>query len=91
MGARGEKVETIRTTVTIEESETWMVRRRRFFTRRFCPTCGREVCMVPPDEAALLACRDVRSIYSFIEKDSFHVIYMEGVKPLICLISLCSI
>lgn len=84
-------METIRTTITVEENETWLIRRRRYFTRRFCPRCGREVCMVPPDEAALLACRDVRSIYSFMETDDFHVIYVEGVKPLICLISLCSI
>lgn len=85
------KLETIHTKITVEENETWLIKRRRFFTRRFCPECGREVCMVPPDEAALLACRDVRSIYSFMEDDYFHVIYLEGVKPLICLISLCSI
>lgn len=47
--------------------------------------------MVPPDEAALLACRDVRSIYTHMEKNDLHVIYREGITPLICLISLCSV
>jgi len=46
--------------------------------------------MVPPDEAALLACRDIGSIYMSMERDQFHIYYDET-KPLICLNSLCSI
>jgi hypothetical protein len=86
-----DKVEKSRSKITIETDEVWIIKRKRFFVRCYCPECEREVSMVPPDEAALLACRDIGSIYSSMERDQFHMFYYEGTKPLICLNSLCSL
>jgi len=47
--------------------------------------------MIPPEEAALLLCRDLNTIYSFIEGNHFHVLYLDDEKPFICLKSLCSV
>lgn len=85
------QVGKIRTTITIETDEIWVIRRRRFFIRSFCPTCNREVTMIPPAEAARLVCRDLKTIYSLMENDFFHLFYFNGEKPFICLNSLCSI
>jgi hypothetical protein len=85
-------VETIRTTITIETEEVWIIkRRRRFVVQSFCRQCNRQVSMIPPEEAALLLCYDINTIYSFIEGNHFHVLYFNDEKPLICLKSLCSV
>lgn len=91
IGLRRKQVEKQRMTITIETEEIWTIKRRRFFVRSFCKQCNREVSMIPPDEAALLACRDLNAIYSFMEKNCFHLSYFNDAKPLICLNSLCSI
>ena len=83
-------MEKSRSKITIETDEVWIIKRKRFFVRCYCHKCEREVSMVPPDEAALLACRDIGSIYMSMERDQFHIYYDET-KPLICLNSLCSI
>ena len=85
-------METIRTTVTIETKEVWIIkRRRRLVVQHFCRQCNRQVSMIPPEEAALLLCRDLNTIYSLIEGNHFHVLYLDDEKPFICLKSLCSV
>ncbi len=84
-------METIRTTITIETEEVWIIKRRRFVVQSFCRQCNREVSMIPPDEAALLLCHDINTIYSLIEGNRFHILYFNDVKPLICLNSLCTV
>jgi hypothetical protein len=84
-------VETIRSTVTIETKEVWIIKRRTFVVQGFCHQCNRKISMVPPDEAARLLCYDISTIYSFIEGNHFHILYLNDEKPLICLNSLCSV
>jgi hypothetical protein len=84
-------VEKIRTTITIETKETWIIKRRGFVVQSFCRQCDRLVSMIPPAEAAALLCHDLKTIYSFIEGEHFHVLYFNDEKPLICLNSLCSV
>ncbi len=83
-------MEKIRTTVTVETDEVWIIKRHRFFVHSFCLQCNREVSMIPPDDAALLSCRDIKTIYSLIEGNRFHISYFNN-APLICLNSLCAV
>ena len=84
-------METICTTITIETEEVWVIKRRRFVVQSFCRQCNRDVSMIQPDEAALLLCYDIDTIYSLIEGNHFHLLYFNNEKPLICLNSLCSV
>ena len=84
-------MEKSRTTITIETDEIWIIKRPRHIIRGFCRQCNRDVSMIPPEEAALLSCRDISVIYSFMNENNFHILYFNGGKPLICLNSLCSI
>ncbi|HEY2866787.1 MAG TPA: hypothetical protein VGJ02_06825 [Pyrinomonadaceae bacterium] len=84
-------METIRTTITVEETETWMITRRRHFSRRACPQCGRDVSVMPPEDAAMLMCRDLRSVEALIAGGDLHIVADERGKLLVCLNSLCSI
>jgi hypothetical protein len=77
-----------RTEVFIETSETYTIKRKRFFHRSWCEECGREVNMVPPSEAALMMCQDTKTIYSLINEKHIHFRYMKTDTPLICLRSL---
>ncbi len=81
----------IRTEIFIETSETYVVKRKRFFVRNWCKDCGCEVSMIPPSEAALIICQDTKTIYSLIEKKHIHFCYLKTETPLICLRSLCLI
>ncbi len=78
----------------IETTETWVIRRRRYFIRGWCGECAREVSLLVPEEAARLACLDLRNFYVLMENNRFHVHYFgEAAKrqPFICLNSLCFI
>ncbi len=78
----------IRTEVFIETSETYVIKRKRFFVRNWCEKCEREVSMIPPSEAALILCRDTNTIYSLINDNKLHFCYLKTETPLICLRSL---
>lgn len=77
-----------RTEVFIETSETYTIKRKRFFVRNWCNDCGREVNMVPPSEAALMMSQDTKTIYSLIDQKHIHFCYLKAETPLICLRSL---
>lgn len=77
-------------TIVIETESIWIVKRKRIFIRSFCLECNREVCLIPPREAALLSFCDLDTVYSFMENRCVHIKYFND-KPLICLNSLCSI
>jgi len=70
--------------------EITVERRRVVFTRRYgtqygwCPGCGRQVQMVTPDEAALLAGLTPRTIYQRIENGTLHFTELGGGTLLIC-------
>ena len=76
----------------VETTETWVIRRPRFFIRSLCAQCGREVSLLPTDEAARLTCLDLSAFYKLMENDFFHVHYFESTaQPFVCLNSLCSL
>jgi hypothetical protein len=78
-----------RTEVFIETSEILIIKRNRTFVRSWCEDCGREVSMLPPQEAALLTGYDVKTIYSMMENQHTHFCYLKSETPYICLRSLC--
>lgn len=82
-------MEKIRTNITIETTETLVIKRTRYAIRGWCENCGREVTMLTPQESARLLFCDLSAIYSSIEFNHFHVFYMNEVKPYICMNSLC--
>jgi len=84
-------LETIRTTITVEETETWLITRRRHYSRRPCPQCSRDVSVMPAEEAAMLMCRDLWSVEALIASGDLHIVFDERGIPLVCLNSLCSI
>lgn len=81
----------IRTELVIETTEIYVVKRRRHFVRAWCPDCDREVSLVPPPEAALLAFREIAAIYSLIDERKVHFRFFKDKTPLVCLASLCLI
>lgn len=79
----------IRTEIFIETSETFIIKRNRTFVRTWCEDCGREVSMLPLQEAALLTGHDVNAIRSMMENQNVHFCYLKSETPSICLRSLC--
>lgn len=79
----------IQTEFFIETSETFVVKRKRFFVRTWCKGCEREVNMLPLPEAALLSGHDVKVIRSMIENRRVHFCYLNPETPFVCLRTLC--
>jgi hypothetical protein len=89
---RGETVfgmAKIRTEISIESSESLIIKRKRYSVRTFCEQCQRISIMVLPTEAAFLSCRDVDSIISLMYENRLHVRYVEKKGLYVCLTSLC--
>jgi hypothetical protein len=78
-----------RTEVFIETSEIFIIKRQRTFVRAWCAGCGREVSMLPLQQAALLTGHSVEAIRSMMESQRIHVRYQNLESPRICLRSLC--
>ena len=78
-----------RTEVFIETSEILIIKRSRTFFRVWCEDCGREVSMLPLQEAARLSGHDVKAIRSMMENQHIHFCYLKPETPSICLRSLC--
>ena len=78
-----------RTEVFIETSETLIIKRKRTFVRAWCADCGREVSMLPLQQAALLTGHSVEAIRSMMENRRIHFRYQNLEAPRICLRSLC--
>lgn len=79
----------IRTEISIESSESLIIKRKRYSVRTFCEECGRISIMVLPTEAAFLSCRDVDSIISLMYENQLHVCLIEKKGLYVCLTSLC--
>ena len=76
----------------IEITETWVIRRPRFYARGLCEQCGREVSLLAPEEAARLACLEMPAFYGLMENNRFHLHYIgSAAQPFVCLNSLCSV
>jgi len=78
----------MQTEVFIETSEILIIKRNRNFVRTWCEDCGREVSMLPVQEAALLSGHDVKAIRSMMENRLIHFCYLKPATPSICLRSL---
>ena len=79
----------IRTEVFIETSETFVIKRNRTFVRAWCEDCGREVSMLPLQEAARFSGHDVKAIRLMMENQRIHFCYLKPETLCICLRSLC--
>jgi hypothetical protein len=82
-------VPRLRTEITIEDREILIVKKRRYVVREHCRRCGREVSMITPSHAALLAFRDLETIHSWMRSEKVHLSADAPEKRLVCLNSLC--
>lgn len=79
----------IRTEISIESSESLIIRRKRYSVRAFCVECRRISIMVLPTEAAFLSCQDIDSIVALMYENQLHVRHLEKKGLYVCLTSLC--
>ena len=77
-----------KTEITIETSETWIIRRPQHATEGWCSSCNARVELVTPEEAALLAGIGLRQIFRRIEQAQLHFLEPPAGGVLICLPSL---
>lgn len=61
-----------RTEITVETARIFVIRRRRGSILTWCAECAEAVKMVAPDEAAVLAGVNPRTIYRWIEAEKIH-------------------
>jgi hypothetical protein len=84
-----ESVPRMRTEITIEDREILVVKRRHYVIREHCARCGFEVSMIAPSHAALLACRDLETVYSWMRTGKVHLSSeRSSEKSFVCLNSL---
>lgn len=74
--------------ITVEKHRLVVLSRRNHSVHAWCGTCGGQVQMVTPDEAAQLCQLSTRTIYRRIETGRFHFTETERGFSLICLQSL---
>ncbi|MEZ5306020.1 MAG: hypothetical protein R2684_02625 [Pyrinomonadaceae bacterium] len=79
----------IRTEISIESSESFVVRRKRFAIRKHCGVCGRISIFVLPTEAGFLSGFDLDSIVSRVYEGMLHVEEIPERGIYICLSSVC--
>ena len=77
--------------ITIETSETCVIKYRRHFLRAYCEQCSREVGMISLSVAALLSGKDLNSIDVLMQTRQFHLRHLCEGKGFICINSLCSV
>lgn len=77
--------------ITIETSETFVIKYRRHFLRAYCAQCQREVGMISPYDASILSGNDLDAIDVLIRTGKFHLYPVGEEKSFICLNSLCLI
>ena len=74
--------------ITVETDEVWVIRRPGRLVRAWCPTCGRQVGMVTPDEAAVVAGVSWRTMARWVEAEKVHFTETPDGLLLVCLNSL---
>jgi len=79
----------IRTEISIESSESFVVKRKRFSIRYLCTECEKVGIFVRPTEAGFLAGLDLDTIVSSICSGELHVCELPGRGIFVCLTSLC--
>lgn len=74
--------------ITVEKRRLVVLSRRNHSINVWCETCGQQVQMVTPDEAAQLCRVSTRTIYRRVETGRLHFTETEKGASLICLQSL---
>jgi len=73
------------TVITSETHEVLIVRSSAArATRMWCPVCAEELEMLKPDEAAVVADVNTRTIYAWIEAGRIHHAELPGGEVMIC-------
>jgi len=61
-----------KTTITVEQQEILVLRRRRRVTQRWCDACAQQVERLSPEQAVAVVGRSARAIYWQIEAGQLH-------------------
>jgi hypothetical protein len=77
-----------RTEITVETDRVLVIRRRSRAAQAWCAGCARQVQMLTPDEAAVVAAVSVRTINRRVEAEKVHFAETPDGLLLICLNSL---
>ncbi len=77
-----------KTTITVEQQEILVLRRRRRVTQRWCDGCAQQVEMLSPEQAVAVVGRSARAIYRQIEAGQLHFTETPEGLVWICLNSL---
>lgn len=70
--------------ISVEKSETFVIRRHREIVFGWCNGCGSEVRMSKPEEAAQIIGVSTRKIYSEIEAGNTHFAELADGVLLVC-------
>ncbi|HEY3025345.1 MAG TPA: hypothetical protein VGJ55_04240 [Pyrinomonadaceae bacterium] len=60
------------TEITVEKSEVFVVRKPKKLVFAWCSPCGARVQLMTPEEAAIVACVNVRTVYRWVEIGKVH-------------------
>jgi hypothetical protein len=78
-------------TITIEEREILVFKRRPSIVREICVDCGVVVSMITPAHAAFLTTQNIERIFLLMQNGEVHHSSHGNGKTLVCLNSLSSI
>ncbi len=79
----------IRTEISIESCESFIIKRKRQSIRSWCARCEKIGIFVLPTEAGFLAGMDIDRIVSFIYSGELHAANFPVQGTFVCLTSLC--
>lgn len=81
----------IRTELSVEIDDVFVVRRLGRSVEGWCAGCGRTATLVTPEDAGVLTGAGARSIYQLVESDAVHWGEGPGELLLVCLSSLLEV
>ena len=76
------------TEITVETERILVIRRRYRAIEVWCDSCGEQVVMIRPDQAAAVSGQSLRAIFGDIERATLHFMEQADGMLLICLPSL---
>ena len=84
----GDRVKKKKYEVTIERDEVLVIRSPATEQTEWCSGCAKDVSMVTPDQAALIAGASWRQVSAWVESASVHFVETRDGLLLICLESI---